>query len=116
MNYYGKRTVKKCGPTRTLQHFKIARLCAECVACGFAIQESPPVLARGFFARMNGYIRGLDHAGVWADAKKGNHWPRRMGCHGSVGNGAGRARAASTETRNANEFFTSMPFLESGRS
>jgi hypothetical protein len=40
---------------------------------------------------MSGYIFGLDHAGVWADAKKGNHWPRRMGYHGSVGNGAGRA-------------------------
>src|SRR5258706_12511990 len=61
------------------------------VHTGFAIEERPPVLARGFFARMNGYILGLDHAGVWADAKKGNHWPRRMGYHGSVGNGAGRA-------------------------
>jgi hypothetical protein len=83
---------------------KIARLCAECVACGFAIQESPPVLAGGFFVRMSGYILGLDHAGVWADAKKGNHWTRRMGCHGSVGNGAGRARAASTETPTARPY------------
>jgi hypothetical protein len=24
-------------------------------------------------AGFNGYILGLDHAGVWADAKKGNH-------------------------------------------
>src|SRR5258705_4171253 len=74
------------------------------VHTGFAIQESPPVLARGFFARMNGYILGLDHAGVWADAKKGNHWPRRMGCHGSVGNCAGLARAASTETPTARPY------------
>src|SRR5258705_8694840 len=64
-------------------------------AGGFEIQASP---RRLFFPRMNGYIFGLDHAGVWADAKKGNHWPRRMGYHGSVGNGAGRARAASTAT------------------
>jgi len=33
-------------------------------AGGFAIQESPPVLAGGFFVRMNGYVLGLDHAGV----------------------------------------------------
>ncbi len=64
MNYYGKRTVKKCGPTRTLQHLKIARLCAECAQAGLQSKKSPPVLAGGFFVRMNGYILGLDHAGV----------------------------------------------------
>ena len=32
------------------------------------------------------------------DAKKGNHGPRRTGYHGSIGNGANRARAASTAT------------------
>src|SRR5712664_2020179 len=42
-----------------------------------------------------GKTRGL------ADAKKGNHGPRRMGCDGSIGNGAGGAGAASGETPTA---------------
>ena len=43
----------------------------------------------------------LDRVGVGVDAKKGNHGPRRMGDHGSIGNGANRARAASTEAPTA---------------
>src|SRR5450631_3331051 len=41
---------------------------------------------------------------VWLDgedglhAKKGNHGPRRMGHHGSIGNGADRAGAAPAQT------------------
>ena len=33
-----------------------------------------------------------------ANAEKGNHWGRRMGDHRSIGDGAGRAGAASAET------------------
>src|SRR5258705_8143948 len=55
-------------------------------------------------SRDAGPFTGLTRALGWADAKKGNHWPRRMGCHGSVGNGAGRARAASTATPTARPY------------
>src|ERR1035438_7926358 len=46
---------------------------------------------------------GLGRLGV-LNAKKRNHGPRRMGCHGSVGNGANCASAASTETPTAHSY------------
>src|SRR6476620_7001513 len=38
------------------------------------------------------------------NAKKGNHWSRRMGRHGSVGDGAGCTGAASPETPAAHAY------------
>ena len=46
----------------------------------------------------------LDRVGVGADAKKGNHWPRRLGGHGSIGNRANCVRATSTATPTAHSY------------
>src|SRR3984957_283867 len=42
--------------------------------------------------------------GGWSDAKKGSHGPRRMGDHGSPGDGAGRAGAAASKTPAAHAY------------
>src|SRR5258708_3304487 len=67
--------------------------------------SGPPVHAVGFFLRRPSILTEtvicfgpLDRVGVGADAKKGNHWPRRMGYHRSIGICADRARAACTAT------------------
>src|SRR6266481_2688229 len=49
MNYCGKRTVKKCGPVRTLQHLKIARLCAEYAKAGLQSKRARQFSPAGFF-------------------------------------------------------------------
>ena len=51
--------------------------------------------------RLDSECSGSDTPWRRTDAKKGNHRPRRMGHHGSLGNGTSRARAASTEAPTA---------------
>src|SRR5260370_691466 len=69
------------------------------------LPASARLMLAGFFFRLNSYMLWpLDRVGVGADAKKGNHWPRRMGYHRSIGNCADRARAASTATPTAHSY------------
>jgi len=52
----------------------------------------------------------LDRVGVGVDAKKGNHWPRRMGYHRSIGN-----CATPLHEDNANSAIQGISSFRSGR-